>query len=320
MNAGSMLDAAGPQAARIAALWWTLFAVLGLVWLLVVAALARAVAGARAPAAEPPAARVLPEGAERGATRVVAVAVGLTVLILVVLLVSSVLTGRAVGAFSAPSGPLIEITGRQWWWDVRYHDPMPANLVVTANEVHIPVGRPVRVRVRSDDVIHSFWVPALHGKTDMIPGQVAETTLQADRPGVYIGQCAEFCGYQHAHMRLVVVAEPPAAFEAWLAAQRRPAPPPATDAQRRGRDVFLRGPCVMCHAIGGTPAGSRVGPDLTHVASRKMLAAGVLPNTTGHLAGWILDPQGVKPGARMPPGGLDAAELQALLAYLGTLR
>jgi cytochrome c oxidase subunit 2 len=178
----------------------------------------------------------------------------------------------------------------------------------------------VRVRVRSADVIHSFWVPALHGKTDMIPGQVAETTIQADRPGEYIGQCAEFCGHQHAHMRLVVVAEPPAAFEAWLAAQRRPAPPPETDAQRQGQDVFLRGPCVMCHAIGGTPAGSRVGPDLTHVASRRMLAAGTLPNTTGHLAGWLLDPQGVKPGARMPPSGLGAAELQALLAYLGTLR
>jgi cytochrome c oxidase subunit 2 len=203
---------------------------------------------------------------------------------------------------------------------VRYQDPAPSRSFSTANEIHIPVGRPVELTLRSIDVIHSFWVPNLHGKKDLIPGQVNTLLLQADRAGVFRGQCAEFCGLQHANMALHVVAEPQEQFAKWQAQQRRPAPEPANDAQRRGREVFMASSCVLCHKIGGTMAGGVTGPDLTHVASRLSLAAGTLPNTRGHLAGWIVDPQMHKPGNNMPPNLLSPGDLQALLSYLDTLR
>jgi cytochrome c oxidase subunit 2 len=180
----------------------------------------------------------------------------------------------------------------------------------------VPVGVPVRIHGTSVDVIHSFWVPSLHGKMDLIPGRQTQIWVQADRPGVYRGQCAEFCGYQHAHMGFVVVAEPREQFDAWLDAQRAPAAEPADDEERLGRDVFVNGTCAMCHTIRGTPAASRTGPELTHVGSRATLAAGTLPNQRGHLAGWIVDPQGIKPGVRMPQNRLAPHELNALLAYL----
>jgi cytochrome c oxidase subunit 2 len=192
--------------------------------------------------------------------------------------------------------------------------------VITANEIHIPVGQPVEFQLKSRDVIHSFWVPTLHGKRDLIPRHVTTMTLQADRPGVYRGQCAEFCGYQHAHMAILVVAEPLEQFAAWLEHQRRPAAEPSDARQQRGQEVFLSAPCVMCHTIRGTLAGGRVAPDLTHIAGRHTLAAGTLPNTPGHLAGWIIDPQHIKPGNRMPAHSLNADDLQALLAYLGSLK
>jgi cytochrome c oxidase subunit 2 len=203
---------------------------------------------------------------------------------------------------------------------VRYLDPLPSSSFSTANEIHIPVGQPVELTLRSVDVIHSFWVPNLHGKKDLIPGQVNTLVLQADRPGIFRGQCAEFCGLQHANMALYVVAEPPDEFARWQERQRRPAPEPATDAARRGRDVFMASSCVLCHKIGGTMAGGVAGPDLTHVASRLSLAAGTLPNTRGHRAGWIVDPQMHKPGNNMPPNLLSPGDLQALLSYLDTLR
>jgi cytochrome c oxidase subunit 2 len=192
--------------------------------------------------------------------------------------------------------------------------------VRTANEIHVPVGRPVAIDLKSRDVIHSFWVPNLHGKMDAIPGRVTNTWLQADSPGVWRGQCAEFCGLQHAHMALTVVAHPAHEFEQWLSAQREPATQPTEEIALRGQQVFLSGPCMMCHTIRGTPALSAFGPDLTHVASRRTLAAGTIPNTRGHLAGWILDPQVIKPGTRMPPTALGSEDLQALLAYLERLR
>jgi cytochrome c oxidase subunit II len=174
--------------------------------------------------------------------------------------------------------------------------------------------------LRSVDVIHSFWVPNLQGKKDLIPGRVNTLYLQADRPGVFRGQCAEFCGLQHAHMALHVVAESEDDFAHWQEQQRRAAPEPATEEQRRGRDVFLSNSCVLCHAINGTSAGGVTGPNLTHVASRISLAAGTLPNTRGHLAGWIVDPQLRKPGNNMPPNLLRGNDLQSLLSYLETLR
>jgi cytochrome c oxidase subunit 2 len=172
----------------------------------------------------------------------------------------------------------------------------------------------------SADVIHSFWVPNLHGKTDMIPGNPAHTYIQADRPGVFGGQCAEFCGHQHANMRFEVVAESEDDFQAWLAAQRAPAPDPATESQKRGKQVFMTNSCVLCHTISGTSAQSRVGPDLSHVAGRRKIAAGTLDNARGNLAGWVTDPHGVKPGVRMPPNPVAPADLHALLDYLESLK
>jgi cytochrome c oxidase subunit II len=304
----SALDPAGPGAARIGQLWWLMLSVCGAVFLLVVAMLLWATLRRRRPDLASGSAFVRPEpGRERGIALAVGGAVAITALIVLLFVVASFWIG-------------IEVIAQRWWWAVRYDDPVPANSFSTANEIHIPVGRPVLLTLRSVDVIHSLWVPNLQGKKDLIPGQVNTLWLQADRPGVFRGQCAEFCGLQHAHMALYVVAQEEADFARWQAEQRRPAPEPATAEQRQGRDLFLSGSCVLCHAINGTSAGGVMGPNLTHVASRLSLAAGTLPNTRGHLAGWIVDPQLRKPGNNMPPNLLRGDELQALLAYLETLR
>jgi len=313
------LAASGPQSGRIAGLWAVVFWLAVVVQVAVVAYLLYAlVRGRRAAIVPGPVLR--PEPAqERRLARGVGAAAVLTALTVVALLIASALTSRALGALGSPQALTVEITGHQWWWEIEYWDPVPARRARTANELHIPAGESVLVKLRSLDVIHSFWIPALHGKKDLIPGHPTSLWIQADAPGTYQGQCAEFCGYQHAHMRLLVIAESRPSFDAWLARQREPAPEPADDATRRGRELFLTGPCVLCHTIGGTTAGARVGPDLTHVASRTTIASGTLPNTTGHLAGWILDPQRIKPGTRMPATPLEGSDLQALLAYLGTL-
>jgi cytochrome c oxidase subunit 2 len=221
----------------------------------------------------------------------------------------------------APTRPkfMIEITGRQWWWQVRYPSPDPQQSFVTANEIHIPVGEPIALRVQSTDVIHSFWVPQLQGKIDVIPGQTNTFWLRADSAGVYRGQCAEYCGIQHAHMAMQVVAEPRAQFESWVAQQRRPAAAPTDSLASAGRDAFEHQACALCHAIQGTGAHGKMGPDLTHVASRLMLAAGTIPNTPGHLAGWVMNSQTIKPGNDMPQMYLDGATLHAIMAYLATL-
>ena len=214
----------------------------------------------------------------------------------------------------------VEVTGRQWWWEIRYLDSASVPLVASANEIHIPVGRRVRILLKSDDVIHSFWVPGLQGKTDMIPGRTTVTWLEADAPGVWRGQCAEFCGMQHAKMALVVVAEPADEFAEWLARERAPAAEPADSLLAAGRDAFLASGCVLCHTVRGTPARASAGPDLTHVASRRTLAAGELPNTTGNLYGWIAQPQALKPGSHMPAVEMTTGELHAIARYLGSLR
>jgi cytochrome c oxidase subunit 2 len=213
------------------------------------------------------------------------------------------------------------VVGHQWWWEVKYPDEgNPQNTVETANEIHVPVGRPVFIKMTSGDVIHSFWAPNLDGKKDLIPGHETRTWFRADTAGVYRGQCAEFCGHQHAKMSFFIVAEPRIQFEHWLESQKGEAAKPADSLTQTGERVFLSGTCAMCHAISGTGAGGHYGPDLTHLASRRTIAAGTLPNTTGNLAGWILDPQSIKPGAKMPPNQLEPAALQALLAYLESLK
>jgi cytochrome c oxidase subunit 2 len=260
-----------------------------------------------------------PARQERRLTRLVAGGVGLTAVVLFVLMIGDFATGRGIHSLAGPDALTIRVTGHQWWWEVQYQDSTPSNIVTTANEIHIPVGRAVQFELQSSDVIHSFWIPNLHGKRDMIPGHPTRTFLRADRAGRFRGQCAEFCGYQHAFMRFVVVAEPEAQFRRWIEAQRKSAREPTTASQRRGRDVFLGATCVMCHAIQGTAARAKVGPDLTHVGSRPLIG-GILPNARGHLAGWIVDPQRIKPGVRMPLNVVKPTDLDALVDYLASLK
>jgi cytochrome c oxidase subunit 2 len=312
-GAQSALEAAGPQAARISHLWWVFFAICMVVYILVMAFLALSLLRGRQSGA-------VPRTSERRLTRSVATATGATVVILFVLLVATVGTSRALSLKGDPSTLYIKVTGHQWWWQVQYQDPSPDQQFETANEIHIPVGRPVVFLLTSTDVIHSFWVPRLHGKMDLIPTHQNTLWLRADHPGIYRGQCAEFCGLQHAHMGLLVVAEAPDTFEKWRRAQVEPARTPDTAEKGQGQAAFTSLPCAMCHTIRGTPASGHTAPDLTHLATRQTIAAGTLPNTRGHLAAWIVDPQGMKPGNQMPQNPISAVELQSLLDYLGSLQ
>ena len=313
------LEPAGPQSAHIARLWWLALGIAVVVYALTMGALLVATTRRGRPPAVP---NVEPEpAAERRGRRWVAAAVGVTVAVLFAFLFADLVTSRALAAVERPREMLtVRVTGMQWWWRVEYRDTVSARTVTTANEIHVPVGRPVLLELESGDVIHSLWIPTLHGKRDLVPGQRNRLYVQADRPGVYRGECAEFCGHQHAKMALVVVAEPEDRFRAWYAAQHAEAGPPADSLQAAGRRVFESRACAMCHSIRGTPAAGRVAPDLTHLASRRTLAAGTLPNTRGHLAGWIIDPQSLKPGTRMPSNEMRPDELRALLAYLESLR
>jgi cytochrome c oxidase subunit 2 len=232
-------------------------------------------------------------------------------------------TWRSAGLAPQFSGGAmaISVTARMWWWEVNYRDPESGREIATANEIRIPVGRTVYLGLNAADVIHSLWVPALAGKRDMIPGRVTGLTLRADKPGIYRGQCAEYCGAQHAHMALHVVALAPAEFDAWLAGQSRPARAPADALPARGRAVFLEQRCQNCHTIRGVAGHAKLGPDLTHVGSRLQIGAGLLRNHRGTLAGWIADPQALKPGVFMPAAaGIDGASLHALAAYLEGLQ
>jgi cytochrome c oxidase subunit II len=258
-------------------------------------------------------------GADRRIARTVAALVGATTVVLFVWMIADF---TAIRSLTELKGDPLRITviGKQWWWQVQYHDSVPSRQLVTANEIHIPVGRPVLVTLQSTDVIHSLWIPRLHGKRDLIPGYVNRIWLKADKPGAYRGQCAEFCGHQHAHMALWVIAETPAQYAAWYNRQLQPAAPPADSVRNAGLKAYLTNSCVMCHSIRGTSSGAGNGPDLTHLGSRRTLAAGTLPNTAGHLGGWIVDPQSIKPGTNMPPNQLNPEELRALIAYLEGLK
>ena len=236
-----------------------------------------------------------------------------------ILLVLFVLNTNVLGQVSAPpdeeTALVIEVSGRQWWWEVRYPDQQ----FVTANEIHIPVGQPVRLQLTSKDVIHSFWAPELHGKMDLIPGRVNDFWIQADREGVFMGACAEYCGTQHAKMRFLVIAEPQEAFEAWLAQMQQPANLPQGGSAQRGLEVFLQSECVQCHTVEGTDATGELGPDLTHLAGRQTIGSGILPLNRANLSGWISNPQAIKPGVKMPPSNISSEDLQALLDFLLSL-
>lgn len=315
-GAQSALDPKGPQAARIQSLTDLFTGVSGAVFLAVLVFLALALLRAARN-------RDFRPGEVPGQRRA-AVWVGTCVLattgILVLFLVQSVAKGRAIATLPGNNTLEIDVIGHQWWWEFQYANPSAELRITTANEIHIPVGRPVRIVTDSRDVIHSFWVPNLHGKLDAIPNHQNVTWLQADRPGQYRGQCAEFCGLQHANMAFLVVAESEEDFAKWTAKQRSPAYEPVSELQKSGRDIFLASSCVVCHKIRGTAAMGFAAPDLTHFGSRQYLAAGTAPNKPGYLAGWITDSQHMKPGNRMPPINLEPRDMQSLLAYLEGLQ
>jgi cytochrome c oxidase subunit 2 len=301
------------QARDIATLFWWMLggAWIGLAVVVVLLVVAWRRRGGRDPAAE--------KAAERRGWFVV-IGAGMVIPIAVIaalFVISDVFVIRTTQAPAAAATRLtVLVVGHQWWWEIRY----PGSRAVTANELHIPVRTPVRVDVRTADVIHSFWVPELNRKIDAIPGQTNAIELDADAVGSYRGQCAEFCGVQHAHMGLEVVAEPAARFRRWLADQARPAASPATAAARRGQDVFTSAGCQSCHTIRGTQASGDVGPDLTHLAGRRTLGALAIPNTGRYLRSWILGSQEVKPGNQMPNLDLAPGRLDDLVAYLEGLR
>jgi cytochrome c oxidase subunit 2 len=318
----SMLAPRSPQATSIEQLWWLLFWVCTAGLVLTMLALLIGLARRRSAA--------VPAGEERGVAIAVGTGLGVAFIVIVVFLVASLRSGVALvgphgfhrpAAAQVEEGALeIELVGRQWWWEVKYPDTDPSRSVTTANEIHVPVGRPIHFKLRAVDVIHSFWLPNLHGKMDLVPSRDSSIRFTVQEPGEFHGQCAEFCGAQHANMRFLLIAHEPAEFAAWLDEQRALPSPPTDGPAKRGQQVFTSGRCAMCHSIQGSSAGGRQAPDLTHLASRRTIAAGLLANTTGNRAGWIVDPQRIKPGAKMPANYLSSDDLQALLAYLETLR
>jgi cytochrome c oxidase subunit 2 len=249
--------------------------------------------------------------------------IGWTVLItlgLAGLAIASFFADRSMARAATNEKLSIKLTANQWWWDVRYNSNDPSKTMRTANELHLPVGVPVRVTLASNDVIHSFWVPSLSGKQDLIPGRESDITIVPRRIGIYRGQCAEFCGVQHAHMSLIVDVDSYADFIKWWDHQLEPARQPASPLALAGYKYVTSGPCSSCHNIGGTPAGGTVAPDLTHLASRRSIAAGTLPMSSGNLYGWVEDPQSLKPGSHMPTIGLEPDQLHSVVAYLETLK
>jgi cytochrome c oxidase subunit 2 len=259
-------------------------------------------------------------GEDEGLTTGLVVTFGIAVPVVTLIALFVVANFSVVSATQAPktasTAMTIQVIGHQWFWEVRY----PGTTAVTANEIHIPARTRVNVVATTTDVIHSLWVPELNRKIDMIPGHRNRVLLYADRPGVYRGQCAEFCGPQHAHMSMKVFAQPPDRFRAWLRNMAAPRRAPSSPELTRGEQVFVASACASCHTIRGTSAHGDVGPDLTHLATRTTLAALTIPNRRGYLGGWILDPQHIKPGAKMPAIALGGADFQAVLDYLQSLR
>ncbi len=314
------LHAAGIQAAHILDLWRLTLGLCAIVFAAVLLAFLWAVL--RAPRSDqdtPPDLTALQDN-EPTLLHRVAWATGLSMLLLFGLVGASVFTDRALAQLPLQGALHVHVTAHQWWWDLQYDDPEPSRLFNAANELHVPVGRPVILTLKSDDVVHSFWVPNLAGKKDLIPGRTAQLQFRADRAGTFRGQCAEFCGAQHARMAFLVIAEEPAAYEAWAEKQRRPAAPPQDALRQRGQQLFLAGTCVMCHNVSGTDATGRRAPDLTHLGSRQTLAAGTVANTPQQLAHWIRDPQSLKPGTNMPGHDYSAEDMQALVAWLQGLQ
>lgn len=305
----NMLAPAGADAALIAGLWWYFAVISVVVFVTVIGFTAYGITVRAEDTAV----------TDRTKVRVIIGATVATVIILVTILFASVAVGRST--VTGPSDALtIEVIGHQWWWEVRYLDPSPHRIVTTANEVHLPAGERVRFVLRSRDVIHSFWIPNLGGKIDMFPDRDNVLWVEPRETGVFRGQCAEFCGMQHAKMAFAVVVHAPDEFAAWLERERAPAAPPADPLAQRGHDAFMGGTCATCHRIRGTGAHATFGPDLTHIGARRTLAAGTAPNDRARMTAWLVDPQQLKPGALMPPTNLDPETLHAIVHYLEQLR
>lgn len=312
-----VLAPAGIQAERILALWHVTLAVCTAVFVAVLLALVVAIrrASRRDKEGREPDRRHEPR-LRRG----VVAATVVSVILLCGLIAADFLTDHALSRLPMADPLRVEMVGHQWWWETRYAADGDRPAFVTANQLRLPVGRPVLVTLKSSDVIHTFWVPNLHGKRDMIPGRDAAILLRADRAGDYRGQCAEFCGAEHALMAFSVSAVPQPDYAAWVQRERQDARPPEDATLRRGMGIFLGNACAQCHTIRGTPASGTLGPDLTHVASRPLLAAGTIANTPENLARWIAAPGSMKPATTMPPTGLPPEEMQALVRYLGSLQ
>jgi cytochrome c oxidase subunit 2 len=310
----SILSPRGPNADHIATLWWILLTISVVVCAAVIVLVLMAVLRRRA-APEATAARPDAHSGNR-LILFVGVLVPFVVLAVVFALTLGALSATSAGREGKRGRFVVGITARQWFWDVSY----PGLGFRTSNEIHIPAGRPVEFRVRSKDVIHSFWIPSLGRKVDAIPGRTNRLVLTASRPGHYAGFCAELCGLQHAHMGFVVVADGPADFRAWAANQSQGAVVPATALLRTGEQQVMGSACVYCHTIRGTNASGRIGPDLTHLASRSQLAGNTIPLTRGYLASWLLDPQHIKPGNKIPGTDFSGRHLQEVLDYLMSLR
>lgn len=305
------LQAAGPAARLTAVLGWGLIAISVAATLIVTGLLGYAIWRPRAPDTN-----ALGGGDDGPAIRWIGAGTGISIVFLFAAAIWTLWTVRTVSDASTPPSLVIDVTGHQWWWEARYRSDMPNQTFATANEIIIPTGVPVEINLRSVDVIHSFWVPKLAGKTDVIPGLTNITRIQADRPGVYRGQCTEFCGMEHAQMAMFVKAMNPEDFRAWRDGQLQSAPAQSTDA---GEQAFITR-CASCHNVRGLPAGGIVGPNLSHFAGRMTIGAGTLKNNPTNLALWINHTQTVKPGAKMPELDLPADQVSAIIAFLEGLR
>ncbi|HVZ07500.1 cytochrome c oxidase subunit II [Rhodopila sp.] len=312
-GAQSAFTPGSPQSQALRSLFWLMTIVCGVIWLLVMLSLILAI-WRRGPAA------LAGSPQERRATMVVGTCVMATVAVIAALTVVSYAATRRMAEAGAEEPLTIRVRASQWWWEVEYPDTIASHGFITANEIHVPVGRPVRVELEAADVIHSFWVPGIAGKLDTIPGRTNTLTFTARHIGVYRGQCAEFCGLQHAHMALLLVVQDPRGFARWEDVQRTQAVTPSDTEQMRGREVLVSRQCAACHTVRGTMASGRLGPDLTHIGGRAFLAAGLLPVTRGSLAAWVADPQTLKPGNNMPLVPLSPDDLRAVSAYLAALR
>jgi cytochrome c oxidase subunit 2 len=309
----STLSPKSPQSRDVADLWWWMLAAAVIVFAGAVGLLVLGWARRRS--------KGLPiVGEDDGFNRRVVVVFGIAIPVIslvALFIVADLVVVKSTQAPAASSTPMtIRVIGHQWFWEARY----PGSNAVTANEIHIPARTRVNVIATTDDVIHSLWVPELNRKVDMIPGRRNRLLMYAEKPGVYRGQCAEFCGLQHAHMSLEVFADPPAKFRRWLRNMAAPRRAPATAEARRGEQVFLSAGCASCHTIRGTAARGTVGPDLTHLASRTTLAGLTIPNNRVYLNNWVGNPQHVKPGNKMPALPLRGRDMRALITYLRSLR